>query len=554
MASAATTVVLDQALRHPFLAASALLFVTAWAVHQVFFAVRYPSSLPRFGGKSRIRLRDRWRFHTDAPSLHKEAYENYSKKGKTVLIPGLAFHDDVVLPPSALKWLQRQPEHLVSASHAQVETIQPFYAFGDDKFVDDPWAGLLIKTDLNLVLENVCAAMNDELAVAIDSHFGTDTDNWREIDLMFAVRMIIAQASSRFTLGGSPRGRELCRNKGYLQTCLSVSDALVTNTGVSMLCPKILRPIFGRLGRIPAQREMRVLEKYFEPVYRERLEMLTQQEDPEDIKDHLHMMFRYGLANRREEVHNLSDMTKRLSLANFGSMHQTSIQVVNMLLNILSSDAEFNTVALLRDEISRVVYATGNNENAWTKSKVAAMTRADSAARETMRTHPFGSRSVNRTIVAEGVVTEDGIPLPKGANVSVLSYWSQNDSDVVENPEKFDPFRYSRIREAAEMNNNNNNNNNTDNNNNNKNTNLGQLSFVSLGPQHLSFSYGKHACPGRFLVDFELKMVIAHMLRNYDIELAPEHNGKRPENVFRTEVHFPPDVAKIRVRRRVDKN
>lgn len=128
-----------------------------------------------------------------------------------MLAPGLGFHDDIILPPSALRWIQRQPERLVSAADAQTETIQPYYGFGHDKFAMDPWGGLLVKTDLNAVLENVCAAMNDELGLSIDSHFGTDVKAWKDIDLMPTIRMIVAQAATRFTLGGSPAGRELCR-------------------------------------------------------------------------------------------------------------------------------------------------------------------------------------------------------------------------------------------------------------------------------------------------------------------------------------------------------
>jgi hypothetical protein len=147
-----------------------------------------------------------------------------------VLVPGLAFHDDVILPPTALRWLQRQPERLVSASGAQVETIQPFYGFGDDKFIQDPWTGVLVKTDLNAVLESVCSAMNDELGLAIDSHFGTDTKAWKEIDLIPTIRMIIAQASTRFTLGGEPLGRELC--KPYLILLIRPAPANVCHQAI----------------------------------------------------------------------------------------------------------------------------------------------------------------------------------------------------------------------------------------------------------------------------------------------------------------------------------
>jgi hypothetical protein len=133
-----------------------------------------------------------------------------------VLIPGLGFHDLVILPPSAMRWLQRQPERLVSAAASQNEAIQPFYGLGHDKFADDPWGGLLVKTNLNAVLEDVCTAMNDELGLAINSHFGTDTKTWKDITLTPTVRLIVAQAATRFTLGGSPAGRALCELHTYL--------------------------------------------------------------------------------------------------------------------------------------------------------------------------------------------------------------------------------------------------------------------------------------------------------------------------------------------------
>ncbi|KAI1293133.1 cytochrome P450 [Xylaria venustula] len=521
---------------HPWIII-AVLIAAACAVPQFFYTVRYPSNLPRIGGKSYFSLRTRWRYHSDARELYKEVYENYSKKGKTVLAPGLAFHDDIILPASALRWLQRQPERLVSAAAQQTETIQPFYGLGHEKFIDDPWGGMLVKTDLNAVLENVCAAMNDELGLAIDSHFGIDTMAWEDIDLMPTIRMIVAQAATRFTLGGSPAGRELCKNKEYLQACLDIADALVINAGFGGASPKLLRPILGRLGGLTARRKIKDLEKFFEPVYRERLQILKEEaanpgiETPED---HLQMMLRFGLKERREEALSLQDMTKRLCVANFGSMHQTSIQVVNMLINIIDSDAEFDTVSVLRDEVAQIM---GDDKTVtWNKTKVAAMMRADSVARETLRLNSFSARGVARKIIGDGVVTEDGIALPKGSTVSFVAYWAQTDGDIFENPFKYDPFRFSRAREAEvdEQ----------------GKPGLPSLSFVSTGMQNLGFSHGKHACPGRYLVDFELKMIIAYVLMNYDIEFPPKYSGIRPQNHWLADTVFPPEGVRMRVRRR----
>ncbi|KAI0862199.1 cytochrome P450 [Xylaria cubensis] len=515
-----------------------VLLAVAWAVQQLFFTIRYPSNLPRIGGRSRFSLRTRWRYHTDAQGLYKEVYDNYSKKGKTVLAPGLGFRDDVILPPNALRWLQRQPERLVSAIAAQTDTIQPYYGFGHDKFASDPWGGLLVKTDLNAVLETVCAGMNDELGLAIASQFGTDTEAWKEINLMSAARMIVAQAATRFTLGGSPAGRILCSEKAYLNACLDNADALVISAGLGGASPKLLRPILGRIGAWGAKREIIKLEKYFEPVYRERIEMLKKEATNPGMEmpvDHLQMMLRYGLKERRDEALSLRDMTKRLCISNFGSMHQTSIQVVNMLLNIIDSDAEFDTISVLRDEVAQVIGS--DKTSGWNKTKVTALMRADSVARETLRLNSFSSRSVARKIMGGGVVTEDGIALPKGCTVSLIAYWLQTDEDIFENPFKYDPFRFSRAREAEldEQ----------------GKPGLPSLSFVSTGTQNLAFSHGKHACPGRFLVDFELKMIIAYVLMNYDLEFPPEYKGRRPQAHWVTDAVFPPEDAIIRVRRKV---
>jgi hypothetical protein len=45
-------------------------------------------------------------------------------------------------------------------------------------------------------------------------------------------------------------------------------------------------------------------------------------------------------------------------------------------------------------------------------------------------------------------------------------------------------------------------------------------------------------------------MIIAYVLRNYDIEFPPEYNGKRPPNMWLAESNNPPPGVKIRIKRR----
>jgi cytochrome P450 len=289
-----------------------------------------------------------------------------------------------------------------------------------------------------------------------------------------------------------------------------------------------LGPLVGLKARL-ANRKVR---KHFEPIYRERLETLKHaKDDPNHVEpqDHLQMMLRFAQRERPHELYDLKNITARLTAANFGSMHQTSIQVTNMLLNILASDTEYNTIAVLRDEVARIL----DNDTAWTKGKVSKMIRADSVARETLRLHSFGGRAVFRKVMVDGVETDGGVKLPRGSVFSFLSQPAHLDEDTYEDSLKYDPFRFSRVREAA-----------TDS------TTGNTLSFVSTSPDFLAFSHGKHACPGRFLIDFELKMIMAYVLTNYDIKFPEEYGDKRPANRWIAEAVAPPDGVKVLVKRR----
>jgi hypothetical protein len=167
-----------------------------------------------------------------------------------------------------------------------------------------------------------------------------------------------------------------------------------------------------------AQRKVR---GHLEPIYRARLEAFKNtQHDLHHIepRDHLQLMLRYTQRERPDELYNLDVISRRLTAANFGSMHQTSMQVTNMLLNILGSDAKYNTIEVLRDKATRIM----GKDKEWTKAKICKMNKADSVARETMRCHSFGTRSILRKVMVHGVTCqeEDQINLCISTKVSRL--------------------------------------------------------------------------------------------------------------------------------------
>jgi cytochrome P450 len=334
-------------------------------------------------------------------------------------------------------------------------------------------------------------------------------------------------------------------NEEYLRDCWKVVDGMVVNGGLTGATPRILRPIVGPLVTWNLRRNIKRIKNHLEPIYRQRLQVLCERsrgagfndKESSTTQDLFQKMLQYAQRERPDEIHDLDSMTKRLCFANFAAVHQTSLLVTNMLLNILSSDSEFNTISALRDEVGRIV---GTEDGAkWTKYKVAQMIKSDSVARETLRLNSNTNRGVFRKVLVEGIKTDDGIELPKGAFISFLARPLQCDPETFDDPFRYDPFRFSRTREApvtatpAKGKHASNN-----------------LNFVSTSPEHLPFGHGSHSCPGRFLVDFEMKMIISYFLMNYDIEFPAEYGGKRPANRWMAEALAPPPGARVRVKRR----
>ena len=95
---------------------------------------------------------------------------------------------------------------------------------------------------------------------------------------------------------------------------------------------------------------------------------------------------------------------------------------------------------------------------------------------------------------------EENITIRKGQRIAVDAT-RVSDSTLYENPEKFDIYRWMRMRETHET--------------------AAKAHFVSTSPDHLSFGHGMHACPGRFFAANEVKIALCFLLLNYDWELAP---------------------------------
>ena len=175
--------------------------------------------------------------------------------------------------------------------------------------------------------------------------------------------------------------------------------------------------------------------------------------------------------------------------------------------------------------------------------------RTDSTIRESMRRSGFGIAALPRMVSLPQGLQIHGQTIPKGTKLAVAMHQVHHDTAFYSDPSTFDAFRFSRSIEAAEA------------------VKKGQdashvdvdahsddedgnphgaraLSATTVSDHFLSFGYGRHACPGRFFATHEMKILLALILRNYDIEPFK----KRPADQSLVEVKVPSEYTTVRIR------
>lgn len=105
-----------------------------------------------------------------------------------------------------------------------------------------------------------------------------------------------------------------------------------------------------------------------------------------------------------------------------------------------------------------------------------------------------------------------------------------HDADNLDNPAEYDGFRYykQRLEEGQGT----------------------HHQFAMTDKNNLHFGHGKFSCPGRFFASNEIKIILAHLLLNYDFKYPVGQT--RPVNLSADENLYPDPSARLLMRRRAD--
>ncbi|KAM7185885.1 cytochrome P450 monooxygenase [Rhypophila sp. PSN 637] len=191
----------------------------------------------------------------------------------------------------------------------------------------------------------------------------------------------------------------------------------------------------------------------------------------------------------------------------FASIHSTSSAALTILLDMI---AHPEAAEEIKQEIDRVRSA---NSGPWTRQTLGELRLLDSFMRESARFHAFAQVLSLQRIAQVPWTFSDGFSIPAGATIAFLGYHQGHDPDFHPDPETFDPKRHLRKREAYDGD-------------------SQHFRFTSVADDLLHFGSGVHACPGRFFAQESLKLIMVHLLTNYDFKVA-EKDERVPKMVVR---------------------
>ncbi|GME60738.1 putative cytochrome p450 protein [Neofusicoccum parvum] len=344
---------------------------------------------------------------------------------------------------------------------------------------DDIFA-TVVRQKLTQSLGGLTATLAEETKMLLGEELGK-ADDWKDASFNHVAEAVASRLSSLVFLG-----RPLCRNKDWLSISVSYTINCIRKIRKFSTFHPLLRPfVFRFLAEARQLQQQRAAAKRIiepEVLARRKARFAAQQAGEKYESKDAVSWFEDVAAGRPYDY-----VSSQLSLAT-AAIHTTSSTLLIVMYDILRHP---ELIAPLREEAARVLREDGG----WKKTSLYKMRLLDSVMKESVRVTTVSPFAMRRYADRE-VTLFDGTRIPKGAYFLVSCTHLLNPSNFGDDGDKFDGYRFVKLREQA-----------------------GQESrwqFVTTGQDNMRFGHGIHACPGRFFASNEIKIAIAHLLLNYD--------------------------------------
>ncbi|KAF8899435.1 cytochrome P450 [Infundibulicybe gibba] len=446
-----------------------------------------------------------FQYALDANSVLQAGYKKY--RGRLFKVAQIDRWFVIVTGEKLLEDLRTAPEHVLSMEAAMLDLLQADYTLGEEIRHDTYHLGV-IRNELNKNLERIFPEVLDETVAAFHDIIDSKLSDrgWTSIPAVSTFTQIVCRAMNRSFVG-----LPLCRNQDYCDINI-----------------QFLKPLAGRaFTRISGLRR-RVL-RHLRPLIEERRKHMEE----------------YGTASNGENANMIDwlmdaaapgltqtpeSLALRMLNINFVALHSTSMTFTHALFHLASRP---QYAVLIREELEANIH-TGS-QNVWGKGNLEKCWKLDSFLRESQRLNGLGALALPRRAMVPYTFS-DGTVVPPGTIITAAPTAIHLDDALYENPNYFDGFRFSKMRERLAKGGEN------------TRTDEKRLRLTSTGLDYLGFGGGRHTCPGRFLAALELKCMLAHLILHYDVRTEVE--GVRPPDTWFGPACMPSRSAKVLFRKR----
>jgi len=378
--------------------------------------------------------------------------------------------------------VRKATDDFLSINEPLKEFFQAKYTFGFLN-LDDLYHRNVIRSKLTRNITPIFDQVHDELLGAVRECVPTVGKEWVKVSILPTMQRLICRISSRVFVGAP-----LCRNSDYHVLASNTSVDIIKVAYIIAMVPKPFKPIVARIvSKIPSY--IRQMKNILGPIIEERLAKMEAL--GENWNDAPNDMLMWLMSEAKGVEKSLEGLTRRMLLVNFASIHTTSNTFTRVLYRLLDNP---EYIEPLRQEVEVVVA-----EDGWTKAGLDKMHNVDSFIRESQRLDVFAIAGVAR-LTLRPFTFSNGVTIPAGTLVALPLRAIHTDGEIYPNPQEFDGFRFSKLREQE------------------GDTTVAKHQLVSTSAEHLAFGLGRHACPGRYLAAIEMKALLAHIVVTYDIK------------------------------------
>ncbi|KAF8893357.1 cytochrome P450 [Infundibulicybe gibba] len=367
------------------------------------------------------------------------------------------------------------------------EDLQLPYTMNEAQ-LQNPYQAAVIRTNVNRAIPTFIPEILDESDLAMGETFKSTKNDVLVFDTM---THLIARISNRVIFG-----TEMCRNEGFLREIVRFAETTPLIAPFITWSPVTLRPFVyfvmstllgGKKGSLKFI--LPFLKRYTD-------ERASMEEKPPIVAEFL--------IKSAPPQETLEGIAIRLMNINLGaSIRRHSIFITQALFELALLPRE------QLDDIRLEIEVALESEGGWNKAALLKFKKVDSVLREAGRVYGLMHFALPR-FALQGCGLDNGLSVPPGYRIAIDMKAVHFNAEAYPDPEKFDAFRFSKLRALEESDT--------------------KYGFATVDNNYLPFGAGRHACAGRFFAAMELKIMLAHILLKYDIAFLPGMVG-RPQNI-----------------------